>query len=250
MNRSVEGINAGVTQAAGLGFGQAVGAGMALTGRYMGLCRGYKDAHRDEYLREWPRLQAMRARRDRLLRWVPRVAHGALTKFLDELAEFERYMESLTEIKWLASAPNLVTTVGKNLALDTVLAGSGYTVTGPYMGIIGAVSYAGVPQAADTMSSHSNWTEGGGANAPTYSGNRATVSWSSAAGGSKSPSSAPVFTFTGTGTAKGVFLALGSGASATKDNTSGTLYSAGLFTGGDQAVVDTNTLTVTYTASA
>lgn len=250
MNRSNESITAGAAQAAGLGFAPNVPEGLALSGKYTGLCRGYKDVHRAEYLREWPRLQALRARRDRLLRWAPRIARGAITKFLDELEAFERYMESLTEVKWLDIAPNLVTTVGKNLALDTVLAGSGYTVTGPYMGIIGAVSYAGVPQAADTMSSHSNWTEGGGSNAPTYTGNRATVSWSSASGGSKSPSSAPVFTFSGSGTAKGVFLALGAGASATKDNTSGTLYSAGLFTGGDQAVVSTNTLTVTYTASA
>jgi hypothetical protein len=95
-----------------------------------------------------------------------------------------------------------------------------------------------------------SWTEGGGTNAPTYSGSRPTVSWNSASSGSKSPSSSPVFTITGPGTAKGVGLVLGSGASATKDNTSGTLYSAGLFSGGDQAVVHTNTLTITYSATA
>jgi hypothetical protein len=99
------------------------------------------------------------------------------------------------------------------------------------------------------MSSHGTWTEGGGTNAPTYTGNRPTVSWSSASSASKAPSSAPSFAITGTGTAKGVFIVYGSGASATKDNTSGTLYSAGLFTGGDQGVVNTNTVTVTYTTS-
>ena len=53
---------------------------------------------------------------------------------------------------------------------------------------------------------------------------------------------------TATGTAKGVFLVFGSGAVSTIDSTAGVLYSAGLFTGGDQAVVFTNTVTVTYAA--
>jgi hypothetical protein len=223
---------------------------LGLTGTYHGVCRGYKAQHQAEYLREFPRLLALRARRDQLLRYTPAFAHGLLAGVQKELAEFEAFMASLTEVKWSADAPNVVTTVGANLALDTVLAGSSYTVTGPYMGLIGAVSYVSAPVIGDTMSSHATWTEAGGTNAPTYTGPRKTIAWNAASAKSKSPSSAPVFAITGTGTAKGVFLVLGSGAVSTLDNTSGTLYSAGLFTGGDQAVVNTNTLTVTYTATA
>jgi hypothetical protein len=151
-------------------------------------------------------------------------------------------------IKWEDEIDNLVTTVGKNLALDTFLAGSGYTVTGPFIGLISSVSYSAI-NAADTMASHSGWLEAGGANAPTYSGNRPTAAWAAASGGSKSLSANASFSITGTGTVKGCFLVLGSGAVNTKDNTGGTLYSAGLFTGGDKAVANTDTLTVSYTAS-
>ena len=62
---------------------------------------------------------------------------------------------------------NTVTTPGKNLALDTYLAGSAYTVTGPYMGLISSTSYSSI-SAADTMSSHAGWLEAGNANAPAY----------------------------------------------------------------------------------
>jgi hypothetical protein len=217
-------------------------------GTYHGICHGYKAEHEREYLKEFPRLLAMRAKRDQLLRFMPAFAVGMVHRFMKELEEFEAFMASLTEVKWDNLAPNIVTTVGGNLALDTYLAGSAYTVTGPFMGIIGAVSYVSVPVIGDTMASHATWTEGGTTNAPTYTGPRKTIAWSAAAAKSKSPSSAPVFTFTGNGTAKGVFLVYGSGAVSTIDSTAGTLYSAGLFTGGDQAVVNTNTLTVTYAA--
>lgn len=248
--KSTDALTPGSAENGARGFPASITAGLHLTGIYHGVCRGYKAIHQAEYLREWPRLLQMRTQRDWLLRLTPAFMLPAFDKFMAELADLEAYMADMTEVKWADEAPNLVTTVGKNLALDTVLAGSAYTVTGPYMFLIGAVSYTGVPLAADTMSSHTSWTEGGGANAPTYSGSRPTVSWNSASSGSKSPSSAPVFTITGTGTAKGVAIVLGSGASATKDNTSGTLYSAGLFSGGDQAVVNTNTLSITYSATA
>lgn len=150
-------------------------------------------------------------------------------------------------LKWRDEFDNLVTTAGKNLALDTILAGSAYTVTGPYMGLISSTSWSAVA-AGDTMSSHAGWLEAGNANAPTYTA-RKTCAWSAAAAGSKSLSAGLVFTFTGAGTVKGCFLVMGSGAVATVDNTSGTLYSAGLFSGGDKTVASSDTVTVSYTGS-
>jgi hypothetical protein len=88
------------------------------------------------------------------------------------------------KLKWRETIENVVQTVGKNLALDTFLAGSAYTVTGPYMGLISSTSYSAVA-AGDTMTSHAGWLEAGGTNAPTYSGNRKTAVWSAAASGSK-----------------------------------------------------------------
>ena len=102
--------------------------------------------------------------------------------------------------KWRDVIENVVTTVGKNLALDTYLAGSGYTVTGPYMGLISSVSYTTGPVAGDTMASHGGWTEAGATNAPTYSAPRKTCAWSSASSGSKSLSSALSFAITSTAT--------------------------------------------------
>lgn len=150
-------------------------------------------------------------------------------------------------LKWEDEFDNIVTTVGKNLALDTFLASSAYTVVGPYMGLInGSASSAVV---GDTMASHAAWLEVGLANAPTYSGSRKTVSWSAAAAGSKATSAAASYAITSSGTVGGCFLVFGSGALATIDNTAGTLYSAGAFTGGSKTVSNGDTLNVTYTAS-
>ncbi len=223
---------------------------MGLTGIYRGICEGYKGMHEAEYLREFPRLQAMREQRDSLIRRGGVFAANLLDGMEADLEKFEAYLKSLTEVKWDQLAPNVVTTVGANLALDTILSGSAYTVTGPFMGLIGAVSFSGAPVIGDTMASHATWTEAGTTNAPTYTAPRKTIAWSAAAAKSKSPSSAPVFAITGTGTAKGVFLVYGTGAVSTIDSTAGTLYSAGLFSGGDQPVVNTNTLTVSYSATA
>ena len=99
------------------------------------------------------------------------------------------------------------------------------------------------------MSSHAGWLEAGNANAPTYTSPRKTAAWSSASSGSKALSSALSFSITGSGTVKGCFLVYGSGAVTTIDNTSGTLYSAGLFSGGDKVVSNGDTLNVSYTAS-
>lgn len=149
-------------------------------------------------------------------------------------------MESMLTVAWEQAIENVVTTAGKNMALDTLFAGSAYTAAW-YVGLISSVSYTGVPVAADTMASHSTWTED-----VTYSNSaRPTAAWASASAGSKALSSAASFTCNGTATIKGCFLTT----IATKGGTTGTLYSAGLFTGGDQPVTATTTLQVAYTAS-
>lgn len=152
------------------------------------------------------------------------------------------------DVLWEDIFPNVVCTAGKNVALDAYLSGSAYTVVGPFMGLISSTSFTAVA-AADTMASHAGWLEAGGANAPTYSGARKTAVWSAASAGAKALSAGLVFTFTGSGTVKGGFLVFGAGAVNTIDNTSGVLYSAGLFAGGDKIVAPTDTLTVSYSAS-
>ena len=169
----------------------------------------------------------------------PLIAHGRFTV---------QCFDKDGKLKWEDVAENVVTTVGKNLALDTYLAGSSYTVVGPFMGLISSTSFSAVA-AADTMSSHAGWLEAGNANAPTYTAPRKTAAWSAAASGSKSLSTPLSFAITGTGTVKGCFLVYGSGAVSTIDNTAGTLYSAGLFSGGDKVVGSGDSLAVSYTAS-
>ena len=157
-------------------------------------------------------------------------------------------------IKWEEQFPNLVNAVGKQLMLDTLLGGSSYSVTGPYLGLISGASPTFA--AADTMSSHGGWTEftnytvGGSAV-------RGTATFASASSTGTTPSNvttaaatAIVYTITGGGgTVGGCFLTLGSGASSTQGNTGGTLYSAGAFT---TAKVTTagDTVSVTYSTTA
>ncbi len=141
---------------------------------------------------------------------------------------------------------NLVTTIGKNFLLDTTLAGSSYTVVGPYMGLISATSFTAVA-AADTMASHGGWLEAGTTNTPTYSA-RIICAWSAASGGVKALSAGLTFTFTGSGTVQGGFIVTGSGAVTTNLSTAGTLYSAGTLTT-PQPVVSGNTLTISYSTT-
>ena len=72
------------------------------------------------------------------------------------------------------------------------------------------------------------------------------------ADGQLATSSAVSFSTLATDTIKGAFLLIRSSAgvapTTTVGNTSGALYSAGLFSGGDQAVTASGTLNVTYTA--
>lgn len=143
--------------------------------------------------------------------------------------------------KWRDVIHNLITTVGKNDLLDKYLKGAAYTQTFR-MGLKGA----GAADATDTQASHAGWLEVGLANAPTYTGNRKDVTMGSAAAGS-SVSPGQAFAITSSGTVAGCFT--NNGGSATKDNTTGILFSAGDFSEGNRAVLNGDTITVTYTLS-
>jgi hypothetical protein len=146
------------------------------------------------------------------------------------------------QLKWKDDIHNLVTTVGLNLTMDTVL---GNVAAGAVvMGLKGA----GTPALADTQASHITWDEVGGTNAPTYTGNRQTPTFGAAAAGAKATSTPLVFSMTGSGTVDGCFINIGG--SDTKDDTTGTLFSAGDFTAGSKTVTSGDTLSVTYTATA
>jgi len=151
-------------------------------------------------------------------------------------------------LKWREVIENVVCTVGKNLMLDTALAGAAYTVAGPYMGLISSTSFTAVA-AADTMTSHTGWLEAGGTNNPTYSGNRKTAVFTAAAAGAKALSLALSYNINSSGTVKGAFMVYGTGAVATKDDTGGVLWSTGTFTTGDKAVTNGDTLNISYSTS-
>ena len=143
-------------------------------------------------------------------------------------------------VKWEEPIVNLVTTVGKNLTLDTILGNSAAGAV--VMGLKGT----GTANVADTQASHATWDEVGLANDPTYSGNRKTPSFSAASSGSKTTSAAVSFSITSTGTVAGCFINIGG--SATIDNTTGTLFSAGDFAS-SKSVVNGDSIAVTYTAT-
>jgi len=142
------------------------------------------------------------------------------------------------QVKWTDSIKNLVVTVGKNDLLDKYFAGSAYTAAW-YMGLVDGAStptYA----AGDTLASHAGWTE-----STAYSGsNRATVAWNAASAGSKA-STATSFSINATATIAGALLTV----TQVRATTTGVLYSAGSFSGGNRSVVNGDTLNVTYTAS-
>lgn len=147
-------------------------------------------------------------------------------------------------LKWEAQSKNLVVNVGL-----AYMAGSALTsvaaITSWYVGLYGAGA-SNTPAAADTMSSHAGWTE-----VVAYS-NATRVAATFVTATTANPSvvtntaSPAVFNINGTTTVGGAFLTSGSA----KSGTAGTLFSAADFgSPGDRSVVNSDTLSVTYTFS-
>jgi hypothetical protein len=156
-------------------------------------------------------------------------------------------------LKWEDSFPNLVVAVGKQLLLDTLLKGSSYSVTGPFLGLTSASL---TPAATDTMativpsSEFINYTVGGSAVRGTAVFASATSTGTTPTNVTTSTATAITYTITGAGgTVYGCFLVTGSGASSAQGNTGGTLYSVGNFA---TAKITTagDTVAVTYSATA
>jgi hypothetical protein len=149
-------------------------------------------------------------------------------------------LDSQGNLKWTDRVENLVTTQGKNDALDNYLSGVAYTAAFS-IGLIGAASYTTGVAVGDTAASHAGWVED-----VNYSqANRPAAAFSAAAAGSKTTSAPSVFTINATTTLKGCILI----SNNIKGGTTGVLYSAGLFSGGDRSMINGDTLNVSYTAN-
>jgi len=147
-------------------------------------------------------------------------------------------------LKWEAQSKNLVVNVGLAYMAGTALTSTAQITTW-YLGLYGAAS-SNTPAAADTMTSHAGWTE-----VVAYS-NVTRVAATFAVATTANPSvvtntaSPAVFNINGTTTVGGAFLTSGSA----KSGTAGTLFSAADFgSPGDRSVVNSDTLSVTYTFS-
>ena len=146
-------------------------------------------------------------------------------------------------LKWREENHNLVVNVGLQDMNAKYFTGSSYTAAW-YIGLYGAGA-SNTPAASDTMSSHAGWTEVTAysqSTRPACTFGTPTTADPSVATNSASAAS---FSINGTTTVGGAFLT----SNNTKGGSTGTLFSASDFTGGDRSVVSGDTLTVTYTFS-
>jgi hypothetical protein len=147
-------------------------------------------------------------------------------------------------LKWTAESKNLVVNAGLRYMAGSALT-SVTQITTWYLGLYGAGA-SNTPAAGDTMASHAGWTE-----VTAYSNaNRVTATFAAATTANPSvvtnTASPAAFNINGTATVGGAFLT----SENTKGGTTGTLFSAADFgSPGDRAVVNGDTLSVTYTFS-
>lgn len=135
--------------------------------------------------------------------------------------------------------PNTVTTAGKNSWLDIYFRNQ-TQISAWYIGLVDNSGWTAF-DVADTMGSHSGWTEATGYSQSTR------VAWSvgAASAASITNGTAATFDITGTATLKGIFVTSGSA----KSGTSGTLWTGAAF-GSTVAVANGDQLKITYTVNS
>lgn len=143
------------------------------------------------------------------------------------------------KVKWRDTIENLVTNGGEDMMLDVGLSGAA-AITSWFVGLTD-----GTPTVAegDTPASHVGWVE------VTAYTEAARVAWTDGGVSAQSvdnSASKASFAINATTTVGGAFLT----SLNTKGGTTGTLYAVGAFTGGDRALVNTDTLEVTATFTA
>lgn len=138
------------------------------------------------------------------------------------------------------SLHNDITNVGKGYILDTMFFNQTQIASSSwFIGLISNSGYSALA-AADTMASHSGWTEFTGYSESTR------VAWGPGASSSQSTTNATPATFdiNATGTLKGIFVV----SNSTKGGTTGTLWATGLFAA-DVPVSNGDQMKITYTVS-
>ena len=142
------------------------------------------------------------------------------------------------QVKWSDQFHNLVMNGGLANMNGAYFAGTAQTTTW-YLGLVTGPGSGTTFAAGDTLASHAGWTEN-----TAYTGTRKAVTFGSATTANPSVitnSAAPSsFTMNATATIAGAFLC------SVSSGTSGILFSAGDFTGGDKSVASGDTLNVTY----
>jgi hypothetical protein len=217
-------------------------------GFYIAQCVGPSDADRPRYIALRKEVRAIES--GPFLRRAHAWTVGPLRALRRELRAIPLHEQ------WREAFPNTVITEGKNALLTHGFKGSSYTAA-MFMGLIEDTGYSAIA-AGNTAANIT--AVGGGAPANGWneapSGTcaaRGTPSFGTASAGALALSSALAFAIDATDTIRGVFLmirsAAGTAPTSTVGNTNGAIYSAGLFTGGDRAVIDGDTLNVSYSAS-
>lgn len=134
--------------------------------------------------------------------------------------------------------PNGIVTVGINHILETQFR-AGTPITSWFVALINNAGFTAIPD-ADTMSSHSGWTE-----LSAYAaGTRPSWTAGAAAARAMTNSATVDFTMNATNVVKGIFIT----SSSTKDGTTGTLWSTATFAS-NASVVNSDVLKITYTVS-